>query len=310
MRVITENTIRTISKSSVVTIGNFDGVHLGHKALIRRCHELAEPGQEVAVVTFEPLPQAFFVPARAPARLGSQRQKLGLLERSGIDLVWTMSFNQDLAEMTADSFVESVVCRSLAASCVVVGADFRFGRARKGDLAALTALGEQHGFKAEAVADVEFEGTRVSSTAIRETLAGGDFDLAGGFLGRSYTVEGEVIRGSQLGRELGYPTANMRLEAEPSPISGVFAVRVRKPGDQHWRDAVANLGNRPAVGGTEFLVEVHLFDFSSDLYGQRLEVEFVEKIRAEENFDSMDDMVDQIKKDEARARKILRTKTQ
>ncbi len=306
MRVITENTIRSLCRSSVVTIGNFDGMHLGHKALVDRCIDLSEKISDVVVVTFEPLPQAFLIPTSAPARLSSSRQKLELLEKSGVDLVWMMRFNQELANMSAASFAKSVLADALAASTVVVGKDFRFGFSREGRLATLESLGGQLGFNVTTVADLEIGKTRVSSTTVRNLLANGGFERAQDFLGRRFTMQGEVIRGSQLGRKLGYPTANMKLEAEPSPLSGVFAVRARKTAETEYLDAIASLGTRPAIGGTEFLVEVHIFDYCGDLYGQQLEVDFVAKIRDEENFESMENLVAQMKKDESRARQILR----
>jgi len=305
MRVVNDNSIRPISKSSVVTVGNFDGVHLGHQALVQRCIELAEPGQEVVVTTFEPLPQAYFAPEHAPARLSNSGQKVELLEQSGVDLVWMMRFNQGLARMSSKSFAESVLSRSLAASHVVVGSDFRFGRSREGDLAMLREFGNEYEFAVETIADIEIGTSRVSSSAIREALAAGEFERATDFLGREFTMRGKVIRGRQLGRKLGYPTANMRLEAEPSPLAGVFVVQARKAGDETWLNAVASLGNRPAVGGTGFLVEVHIFDFSGDLYEQELEVKFISKIRDEENFDSLEDLVGQMKRDDMRAREFL-----
>ncbi len=306
MRVITENAIRPLSNSSVVTVGNFDGVHVGHQTLVKRCREQAESGQEVVVVTFEPLPQVWFSAAKAPARLSSVTQKLELFEKSGVDLVWMMRFNQLLADIPAKKFAESVLSTSLAATRVVVGEDFRFGRSREGDLGMLIELGADFGFEVDTVAGVEVGGVRVSSTVIREALATGDFKRASKLLGRAFTMRGKVIRGRQLGRELGYPTANMQLEAEPSPLSGVFAVRTRLRKEGPWMKAVASLGQRPAVGGRQFLVEVHIFDFEIDLYGQRLEVEYVAKIREEENFENMELLVAQMKKDETRAREILR----
>jgi len=305
MRVITENAIKPLSKSSVVTVGNFDGLHKGHQALIKRCKEHAREGQEVAVVCFEPLPQAFFRPEKPPARVCSVEQKIQLLEQSGVDLVWMMRFNQQLAQMPAETFAQSVFASALAASHVVIGNDFRFGYKRQGNLAALKQYGARLGFEVEAVADIRIDGERVSSTAIRKALAAGDMDRARDLLGRAFTMQGKVIRGLGLGRDLGYPTANMKLEAVPSPVAGVFAVQARIQGEGSWLNAVASLGRRPVVGGKEFLVEVHLFDFSADLYGLQLEVRFVEKIRAEEDFESMDDLIVQMKKDEARARDIL-----
>lgn len=305
MRVIQDNAARQLASASVVTIGNFDGMHLGHQALIRRCLAGAEPGQVTAVVTFEPLPQAFFRPEQAPARLSSPAQKLELIEESGIDLVWLMRFNQALAEMPAADFARSVLAEGLGARRVVVGSDFRFGRSRQGDVGLLTELGKGLGFAVEAVADVEVDGRRVSSTLVRELLASGDLETAARCLGRPFSMRGRVIAGQQLGRKLGYPTANLRLEAAPSPLSGVFAVRARVDGQGAWRPAVASLGVRPAVGGSEFLVEVHIFDFDGDLYQRELEVRFIARIRDEQDFPGMEELVEQMKDDEQRVREIL-----
>ena len=305
MRVIQDNAARQLASASVVTIGNFDGMHLGHQALIRRGLAGAEPGQVTAVVTFEPLPQAFFRPEQAPARLGSPAQKLDLIENSGIDLVWLMRFNQALAEMPAADFARTVLAEGLGARRVVVGSDFRFGRSRQGDLGLLTELGQGLGFAVESVADVEVDGRRVSSTLVRELLASGDLETAARCLGRPFSMRGRVVPGQQLGRKLGYPTANLRLETAPSPLSGVFAVRARLGGQGAWRPAVASLGVRPAVGGSEFLVEVHIFDFDQELYQQQLEVRFVAKIRDEEDFPGMEELVVKMKNDEQRVREIL-----
>ena len=305
MRVIQDNAARQLASASVVTVGNFDGMHLGHQALIRRCLAGAEPGQVTAVVTFEPLPQAFFRPGQAPARLSSPAQKLELIEKSGIDLVWLMRFNQALAEMPAADFARSVLAEGLGARRVVVGSDFRFGRTRQGDLGLLTELGQDLGFAVESVEDVEVNGRKVSSTLVRELLASGDLEAAARCLGRPFSMRGQVVTGQQLGRKLGYPTANLRLEAAPSPLSGVFAVRARIGGQGPWRPAVASLGVRPAVGGSEFLVEVHFFDFEADLYQRELEVRFIARIRDEENFPGMEELVEQMKNDEQRVREIL-----
>ena len=305
MRVIQDNAARQLASASVVTVGNFDGMHLGHQALIQRCLAGVEPGQVTAVVTFEPLPQVFFRPEQAPARLSSPAQKLELIEESGIDLVWLMRFNQALAEMPAADFARSVLAEGLGARRVVVGSDFRFGRSRQGDVGLLTELGKGLGFAVEAVADVEVDGRRVSSTLVRELLASGDLETAARCLGRPFSMRGRVIAGQQLGRKLGYPTANLRLEAAPSPLSGVFAVRARVDGQGAWRPAVASLGVRPAVGGSEFLVEVHIFDFDGDLYQRELEVRFIARIRDEQDFPGMEELVEQMKDDEQRVREIL-----
>lgn len=302
-------------RSSVVTIGNFDGLHLGHKALIQRCKLLADAesngsARPIAVVTFEPLPGAWFRPDAAPARLISVRQKLAYLDNEGIDLVWMMRFNRALAGMSAEAFIQTVLVDVLDAGDVVVGEDFHYGKSRQGNTETLRQAGEKLGFELNAVATIEVGGKRASSSSIRESLAVGDLLQASRLLGRPYRTLGRVIRGRQLGRKLGYPTANMPLAVSPSPLGGVFAVRARclkkGGGDSGWRDGVANLGTRPAVGGEGFLVEVHLFDFDGDLYGRHMEVEYVKKLRSEEHFEDIDDLVKQMREDERLARECLR----
>lgn len=304
MRVIRDNPGRQLLRSSVVTIGNFDGFHLGHQALIRLCESLAESGHSIAVVTFEPLPIAWFRPDAAPARLMSVRQKLEYLSDEDIDLVWLMRFNRALASMDAESFVQSILVNTLAAKHVVVGEDFHYGKDRQGDIETLRRSGKKLGFEVHAVSMVDLEDCRVSSSSIRDSLAAGDLEQARRLLGRPFRMAGRVIPGRQLGRQLGYPTANIRLAASPSPIMGVFAIRARWD-DNGWHDGVANLGTRPAVGGEGFLVEAHLFDFSGDLYGQTLEVEFIKKLRDETHFEDIDDLVVQMREDERQARVCL-----
>jgi len=276
MRVIRDNPGRQLLRSSVVTIGNFDGLHLGHQALIRRCESLTEGRYPIAVVTFEPLPQAWFRPEAAPARLMSVRQKLEYLAGEAIDIVWLMRFNQALAGMDAENFVQSVLVDTLAVKDVVVGEDFRYGKGRQGDIESLRQSGKKLGFGLHAVPMLDVEGFRASSSNIRDCLAKGDLEQASRLLGRPFCMSGRVIKGRQLGRQLGYPTANIRLAAGPSPLMGVFAIRARW-GESRWHNGVANLGTRPAVGGEGFLIEAHLFDFSGNLYGQKLEVEFFKK---------------------------------
>lgn len=342
MRLYRDHHHAGLSAASAVAIGNFDGVHLGHQALLRQARACAGEGVEhpvaglpsgsetalvphapavdVAVVTFEPLPRAFFAPAAAPPRLAGPADKLRRLRAHGVDLTWMLRFNGALAGLSAEAFVENVLVRGLAARFVVIGGDFRFGRGREGDLQTLRDLGRRHGFETVAVAAVEQDGLRISSTAIRAALAAGELDRAEAMLGRPYTVTGRVIRGRQLGRELGYPTANLRPWGGSTPLSGVFAVRARTragqgsdsasgqdrtPAPGPWRDGVASVGVRPAVGGGEPLIEVHLFDFDGDLYGRQLETRFVERLRGEENFDNLGALVAQMKKDESEARAVL-----
>jgi len=288
----------------VVAVGNFDGVHLGHRALIETSRQLAGPDGSVAVVTFEPLPQAFFRPEHAPARLSTVYQKLDLLRSAGVDMTWLMRFDSQLAALSAREFVVQVLVEKLNASHVVVGEDFRFGRGQEGDVVMLADLGAELGFEVKTVPAVLCDDERISSSGIRAKLAAGDFSSAADWLGRPFRMEGHVTRGAGLGRTLGFPTANLRIRAEPSPLGGVLAAFSRVNGGP-WLPAVTNLGRRPAVGGKEPLLEVHFFDFKQDLYGQRLEVQFVAKLREELNFESLDDLVEQMKRDEKRARLCL-----
>lgn len=305
MRVCRDRPVASLSRSSVVTIGNFDGVHLGHRALIDQCGSLKSDADDLAVVTFEPLPRAFFDPDNAPPRLSSPGEKIRLLDDAGAELVWMLRFDHRTAGIGAVEFVEDVLVRSLGARHVVTGDDFRFGHKREGDLELLSTLGEQHGFQAHVAKTVMLDGQRISSGAVREALADSEFARAAALLGRWYSIKGRVMRGQQLGRKLGYPTANVAIRARPSPVQGVFAVLARVKGEA-WRPGVANLGWRPAVGGEDLLLEVHFFDFEGNLYGRRLETRFVAKLRDEAHFETMQDMVAQMKKDEQQARAILR----
>ena len=289
---------------SVVAIGNFDGVHLGHRALIELGRKLAGADDEVAVVTFEPLPQTFFRPEHAPARLSTVHQKLDLLRSAGVDLTWLMRFGSRFAALSAREFTEQVLIQKLNASYVVVGEDFRFGRGQEGDVAMLTEFGRELGFEVKTVPSVLCGGERISSSGVRLKLAAGDFTSAAEWLGRPFRLEGHVIRGAGLGRKLGYPTANLGIRAEPCPLGGVLAAFSRVRGGR-WLPAVTNLGRRPVVGGKEPLLEVRFFDFDEDLYGQRLEVQFVAKLRDELDFESLDDLVEQMKRDERKARQCL-----
>jgi riboflavin kinase/FMN adenylyltransferase len=222
-----------------------------------------------------------------------------------------LRFDQALAQLSPEDFVRQALVQSLGVRHVVTGDDFRFGYRREGDLKMLGALGARHGFESHVVDTLFQGGQRVSSGAVRESLAEGDFEAAARMLGRPFALTGRVLRGQQLGRRLGYPTANIKIRALPCPLHGVFAVKARVPGDARgdvWRPGVANLGLRPMVDGDDFLLEVHFFDFEAELYGQRLEVQFVAKLRDEARFETMDDMVGQMKEDESRARKILSQK--
>lgn len=291
---------------SVVCIGAFDGMHQGHRAVLARVRERArEAGLASVAVSFEPLPREFFAHARKVPRLSSPREKIAQFGAAQLDRVLLLRFNAALSAMPAQEFVERVLVARLNAKEVWVGEGFRFGHARGGDFALLERMGREHGFAAKALAPVVVDGERVSSSAIREALAGGSFEVAAHWLGRPFAIGGHVVRGQQLGRKLGYPTANLPLGRRTSPVEGIFAVRVLGVGAASM-PGVASLGIRPTVNGKEPLLEAHLFDFDGDLYGKRIEVEFVEKLRDEEKFADLDAMVKQIDRDAAQARQILR----
>lgn len=289
---------------SVVTIGNFDGLHRGHLELIKKCRELAVGDQQVAVVTFEPLPAAYFMPKKAPARLNTVYRKLTILRSLGVDLVWLMRFDEQFASLSARDFVSRVLVQDLNADAVVVGHDFHFGRAKEGNIDMLRSLGDEFGFSEVIVPPVTLCEERISSSGVRKRISSGDFEAAAEWLGRPFRMGGHVVRGQALGRKLGYPTANLRIRSEPSPLTGVMATWARINGGP-WLPSVSNLGRRPVVGGKEPLLEVHFFDFDEDIYGQRLDVQFVAKLRDEANFDGLDALVEQMKKDDKLARDIL-----
>jgi riboflavin kinase/FMN adenylyltransferase len=289
-----------------VAIGNFDGVHLGHQALIRTAQaRAAELGVASAVLTFEPYPREFFDPANAPARLMRLREKIATLASLGVDRLVVARFDARLQRQRPDEFVERVLVAGLGAKHVVVGEGFRFAARREGTVETLTEAGRRHGFGVDAVPAVNVGGERVSSTRVRAALDAGDLALARRLLGRDFRLSGRVIRGRQLGRTLGYPTANVRLHREKIPLAGIYAVRVGGIAAEPL-DAVVSLGTRPTIdGGGEPLLEVHVFDFEGDLYGRRLDVDFVAKLRDEARFESLDALVLQMNDDARRARQIL-----
>jgi riboflavin kinase/FMN adenylyltransferase len=290
---------------SVLAVGAFDGLHRGHAALLGRVRERATArGLTPAVVSFEPLPRAFFSRVPLP-RLSSIREKLCGLRDAGIEMLLLLRFDTTLAAMGAEDFVRKVLVQRMNAREVWVGADFRFGHRRAGDVALLQALGRELGFEVRTLDAVEAEpGGRVSATRIRELLAAGEFASAARLLGRTFTIGGRVVRGNRVGRQLGYPTANIRLGRRVSPVQGIFAVRVHGIGERQM-PGVASLGVRPMFDGREPLLEAHLFDFDGDLYGRRIEVEFVAKLRDEGRFADMDALKVQMDRDAAQAREIL-----
>lgn len=293
------------ARGSVVCVGAFDGLHRGHRALLEHARaRAAERGLMAAAISFEPIPRAYFARGAPVPRLASVREKILGFDASGIERLLLLRFNAALAAMSAEAFVEDILVARMNAKELMVGADFRFGHARRGDVDMLRALGSRHGFRTEVMADFRIDGERVRSSRIRELLAAGDFDGAARLLGRRFSIGGHVVRGARLGHTLGYPTANLRLGRRVAPVGGIFAVRVHGVGSQPM-PGVASLGVRPTVEGTEPLLEAHLFDFGGDLYGRRIDVEFVAKLRDEEKFDDLDALVRQMDRDADEARAIL-----
>ncbi len=293
---------RPVPAPVVLAIGNFDGVHLGHAALINRLVEVAGQLQLAPMaLTFEPHPREFFAPDSAPARLTTLREKLELLADAGVRQTMICPFNAAFAALSADEFIEQVLVNGCRVKHLIIGDDFRFGRGRIGDFSLLQTAGRQHGFEVEAMGSVLVDGERVSSSAVRRALAAGDMAHAARLLGRPYIMDGQVAHGDKIGRQLGFATANIRIRHNPLPMSGVFAVEVGGLGEESL-PGVANLGTRPTVGGTRTLLEVHLFDFDRDIYGKHISVRFVHKLRDEQRFPNFEALKAQIAADAAAAR--------
>lgn len=295
-------------QGSVVCIGAFDGLHLGHRALLRHAAARARAvGVPAVALTFEPLPREFFAGAAKPPRLMLPRARIEGLREAGIDVAGVLRFDAALAAMTPDAFVQAMLSARLHAREAWVGPDFRFGKGRAGDLATLQALGSALGFTAAAIEPLHVDGERVSSTRIRAALGAGEFDVATRLLGRPYAIGGHVVHGRQLGRKLGYPTANLRFGGKTPALRGIYATYVHGVGAAPM-PAVSSFGTRPTVFGTEPLLEAHLFDFDGDLYGRRIEVEFVAHLRDEEKFHDLPALVVQMHRDAAQARDILQAR--
>lgn len=276
------------SRGTVLTIGAFDGVHLGHGGIVRSLQDKSvEHGLPAVAVTFYPDPAQYFRPQQAPPQIMSLREKTGALLGSGVDAVVCLPFNEETRCMTAADFVRRLLVEKLGAKYVIVGDDFRFGAGREGDFELLRQLGSELGFVAERAETHEYGGERVSSTRLRKLLQQGELEEAEHLLGRPFEICGRVVRGHQLGRDLGFPTANIPLRRQSVPLSGIFAVHVQS-GDE-WYEGAANLGCRPAVNSLDKpLLEVHLLDFDDDLYGQHLKVRFVKKLREEKDFGDLE----------------------
>ncbi len=300
---VTHGSIAPGSSRLALTIGNFDGVHLGHQAMLERTVLRARALQlPSCVLTFEPHPREFFTPATAPARLTRLRDKLELMAAAGVNRVHVARFDARLAALTAERFVQDFVARGLRAAWLLVGRDFRFGAKRGGDFALIGQLAARHGIELEAMPDVAQQGERVSSSAVRAALAAGELGAAQRLLGRHYAMSGRVARGEKLGRELGFPTANIVLRKHP-PVAGIFVVECRIEGESVWRPGVASVGRRPTVNPTAApLLEAHLLDYSGDLYRHHLQVRFLAKLRDEEKYDGVPALRAAIARDAAQAR--------
>ena len=291
---------------TALTIGNFDGVHRGHQAMLARLKDSARSlGLSDCVLTFEPHPLELFAPQTAPTRLTSLREKLELLAAHGVERVHVSRFDRAYANRSPQEFIERVLLQGLGMRWLLIGDDFRFGARRAGDFALLQEASGRHGFGLEAMPTVAFEGARVSSSMVRAALAAGRLAEARALLGRPYSISGRVVYGAKLGRQIGYPTANVQLRHNRPPLSGIFAVRT-VDGHGCWRNGAASLGFRPTVDDSgRAKLEVHLFDFSGDLYGQHLRVDFLHKIRDEQKFPDLDTLKVRIGRDCEIARELL-----
>lgn len=294
----------------VLTVGNFDGVHLGHKAVIEKLAERGNIlGLPVVIMIFEPQPLEYFLGDKAPPRLTRLREKVAQFAKLPVDDLVIVRFNKQLANYDAGQFIDEVLVKRLNVKYLVIGDDFRFGKARQGDFAMLKAKSDVHGFKVQDTGSLQVDGLRVSSTLIRNALATGDLEKAEAMLGYRYSICGRVIHGDKRGRTIGYPTANIRIAINNLPFSGVFAVTMTGIDDLRI-EGVANVGVRPTIDGSNKVVlETHLFDFNRDIYGYKVTVQFKQKIRAERRFQTVDELKEQIVDDVVEAKKIFAAQT-
>lgn len=308
MRVIRGlHNLAAAQRGCVATIGNFDGVHRGHQAILQQCREhAARLNVPLTVVVFEPQPREYFAGDQAPPRLTRLREKVRLLGQYGAEQVLCLPFNNALRSLTGREFIDQVLIKGLNVKHLVVGDDFRFGCDRQGDFALLAAVGEDRGFGVEHTRTFTVENERVSSSRVRTLLASGNFAVAASLLGRAYSLEGRVVRDQQLGRTIGVPTANLPLLPQPLTLRGVYAVGVTlENGQRHY--GVANVGFRPTVGSKRPTLEVHLFDFDGDLYDKRMTVFPCARLRGEVKFDNFDALKAQIERDQGQAHRYFAT---
>ncbi len=294
-----------LESGSVVTIGAYDGLHLGHRQLLERVRkESAKLGLPSVVMSFEPTPKEFFSAEAPPARLMRFREKFRALDAAGIDIFYCPRFDAAMRDISSVDFIRRILVQGLNTRHVVIGDDFRFARRREGTVEQLAEVGVTLDYSVEQVPSVIVNGTRVSSTAIRDALAAGEDDRASLLLGHPYRMAGRIVTGQKLGRELGYPTANVDLRRRQSAVMGIYAVRVYGLGNAAL-DGVASIGTRPTFGGGRPLLEVHLFDFNDNIYGRIIEVEFVKRLRQELKFDDADALIAQMDIDSDQARSVL-----
>jgi riboflavin kinase/FMN adenylyltransferase len=289
-------------RASAVTIGNFDGVHRGHQLVISQLRRVAQTNSlPTVVIIFEPQPIEFFAPGKAPKRLARFREKIAYLKAQQIDYLLCLRFDAELAALGAEDFVQRILIDSLNTRHLVIGDDFHFGRNRQGNFSFLQQNCRRFGFQVDETETLIHDGQRVSSTRVRECIQGDDFDGAAELLGRPYSLSGRVAHGQKLGRELGYPTINIKMGDKTLIVKGIFAVQV-KGIDNHPLRGVASIGTRPTVNGVDTILEVYILDFDRDVYGYRVVVEFLHKIRDEEKFDSLEELTAHIAQDTAKAK--------
>ena len=289
-------------RESAVTIGNFDGVHRGHQLVIRQLRRVAAAtGLPTVVIIFEPQPIEFFAPDKAPKRLARFRDKIAYLKAQHIDYLLCLHFDADLAALSAEEFVQRILIDSLQTRHLVIGDDFHFGHQRQGNFSFLQQNSERFGFRVDETETLMQDGDRVSSTRVRDCIQQEDFKRAAELLGRPYSLSGRIAHGQKLGRQLGYPTINIKMGDKTLIVKGIFAVQVKGIDNQALR-GVASIGTRPTVNGVDTILEVYILDFNRDVYGYRVEVEFLHKIRDEEKFDSLDELTAHIAQDTAKAK--------
>ena len=288
------------------TIGNFDGVHVGHAHILEKLVSVAKDRKLLAaVMIFEPQPLEYFSADSAPPRLSTLRKKLERFKEIGVDAVFVIPFDSEFSSLSADAFIDRYLVELLPVEWLLVGDDFRFGKGRVGDFRVLRERGQERGFEVEATDSITISGVRVSSSVVREALKSGDFQKSQEFLGRSYNITARVVRGNALGRTFGFPTANLGLKNLSSPLSGIYLVRV--VGDEiDERYGLASIGSRPTIESNGSIkVEIFILDFDGDLYGKKITVTVLSKLRDEKQFASVDEMITAMKMDEARARKLI-----